>query len=283
MGNAGPAILLGALATVALAATTNGAALAADNCLSGPKGAAPKGSHWYYRIDHATKRNCWYVRAERSPAASAGSSAAQAAPQPETSLQPSVANARAEANPADIGQSNGAAAERVELGAANDAQVADRSAADNAPSAVASRWLDQAGADPANTSTPKPADSGASVNSSRPSAAAAPPAAAEVRSVSSSGSVSTLFLVIVGALATAGLLAGAILRFGSARRGDRQDFGRGQPAPWDAIDVGATLGSPPLAAEAAAPQADLAGERHEAIVPDEIVRLLSRLSKEAAA
>src|SRR6266850_6506244 len=70
MGNAGTAILLGALATVTLV----GAAHAADNCLSGPKGAAPKGSHWYYRIDHATKRNCWYVRAEGGQAASANSS-----------------------------------------------------------------------------------------------------------------------------------------------------------------------------------------------------------------
>src|SRR5919204_3581388 len=34
---------------------------AADNCLSGPKGAVPAGSHWYYRIDRPTKRQCWYL------------------------------------------------------------------------------------------------------------------------------------------------------------------------------------------------------------------------------
>ena len=52
---------------------------AADNCLPGPKGAAPAGSHWYYRLDRATKRQCWYVRAE------AGKTAKAAPAQPDTS------------------------------------------------------------------------------------------------------------------------------------------------------------------------------------------------------
>jgi ABC-type phosphate/phosphonate transport system permease subunit len=101
--------------------------------------------------------------------------------------------------------------------------------------------------------------------------------------VSPSGPVSTLFLVIVGALAIAGLLAGAIYRFGSARRGDRQDFDNAQRAPWDAIDVGATIRSPPLATQTPTPQTGPAHRGHEAVIPDEIVQLLSRLSKEAAA
>jgi hypothetical protein len=33
----------------------------ADTCLSGPKGPLPAGGHWYYRVDRATKRNCWYI------------------------------------------------------------------------------------------------------------------------------------------------------------------------------------------------------------------------------
>ena len=45
-------------------ATKHRTARAADDCLSGPKGATPEGSHWYYRVDHATKRHCWYLRAE---------------------------------------------------------------------------------------------------------------------------------------------------------------------------------------------------------------------------
>jgi hypothetical protein len=284
MGNAGTAILIGALATVTLVVATNGIARAADTCLSGPKGVAPKGSHWYYRVDHATKRNCWYVRAEgEKPVASQNFPLSQTSQQAEMPLQPSVANARAEANPTDIGQPNAVAAERAPSGAVNNDQASDAPAADNGQSPVASRWLDQAGAESITGSTPKPDDSGASANPPAPSAAVAPLAAADVRPASPAGSVPTLFLVIVGALALAALLAGVIFRFGNARRNDGQDFGGDGRAPWDSIDVAATIRSPPLSRETPAPQSSLARERHEAVIPDEIVQLLSRLSKEAAA
>ncbi len=286
LGNAATAILVGALASVTLVVAMNGAARAADACLSGPKGTAPKGSHWYYRIDHATKRNCWYVRAEGDkPAASQISFVTPAVPQTETPLQPSVANARAEAGPSDIGQSNIVAAERAPSGAVNSDQGADAPAADSGQPLVSSRWPDRADADTITGSTPTADDSGASLNPSAPSVAVAPLAAANARPLSPSGSVPTLLLVIVGALALAALFAGIIFRFGSAGRDDRQGFARDQQqrAPWDAVDVGATIRSPPLATEAPLPQAGPARERHEAIIPDEIVQLLSKLSKEAAA
>ncbi|MEA2819735.1 MAG: hypothetical protein QOJ86_1739 [Bradyrhizobium sp.] len=279
--NFATAILLGALASVTLVVATNGAALAADTCLPGPKGTAPKGSHWYYRIDHATKRNCWYVRAEAGQAASANSSVIPAVPPAETPLQPAVADARAEANPADIGQPNAGTAEPAPPAAANNSQGPDTPAADSGQSPVASRWLDRAGADTITGSTPKPDDSGTSLNPPRPPVAAVPLAAANTRPAAPS--VSTLFLVIVGALALAALFAGVIFRFGSARRDDREDFDRDRPAPWDAVDVGATIRSPPLATEVPTPRPGPAAERHEAVIPDEIVQLLSRLSKEAAA
>ena len=80
----------------------------------GPKGPSPAGGHWYYRIDHATKRNCWYigedeeqVRARRTegfssprtPAASdpASADAANAvSPQQSINARKSIADARAE-------------------------------------------------------------------------------------------------------------------------------------------------------------------------------------------
>jgi hypothetical protein len=34
---------------------------AAEECLSKPGAAGPPGSHWYYRVDRATKRQCWYL------------------------------------------------------------------------------------------------------------------------------------------------------------------------------------------------------------------------------
>ena len=35
----------------------------ADDCLAQPNSSAPPGSHWYYRIDRATQRKCWYLHA----------------------------------------------------------------------------------------------------------------------------------------------------------------------------------------------------------------------------
>ncbi len=43
----------------ALAAPTN-------ECLSAPKGVSPKGQHWYYHLDRATQRKCWYLRSTDS-------------------------------------------------------------------------------------------------------------------------------------------------------------------------------------------------------------------------
>ena len=50
--------------TIALAAVivTVKPSLAVDDCLAGPNAVAPQGSHWYYRVDRATHRNCWYLR-----------------------------------------------------------------------------------------------------------------------------------------------------------------------------------------------------------------------------
>src|SRR6185295_15099823 len=91
---------------------------AADECLSGPKGAAPRGSHWYYRVDRATKKNCWYVRAEGKSVPSASSSATLPLPQAQAPLQPSVANARAEADSVSVGQPGGAPPEPAPSAAA---------------------------------------------------------------------------------------------------------------------------------------------------------------------
>jgi len=58
------AIFASLLAGVPITTISHSAAGADDECLSSPKDQTPQGGHWYYRIDHATKRNCWYVRAE---------------------------------------------------------------------------------------------------------------------------------------------------------------------------------------------------------------------------
>lgn len=46
-------------------ATTQGSAQkaqgTADECLAKPGGTAPQGSHWYYRVNRADGRHCWYL------------------------------------------------------------------------------------------------------------------------------------------------------------------------------------------------------------------------------
>ena len=269
------AIVLGSLAgTLAVQPT---ALHAADECLSGPKGAAPKGSHWYYRVDRATKKNCWYVRAEGKPTPSASSSATLPLPQAQAPLQPSVANARAEADSVSVGQPGGPAPEPAPSAAAQNVPDPAASTPDNGQSTVASRWLEQT-ADTASTSIPALAASDATLNSAPPSVAA-PPAAADMRPASASG-FPPLLLVIVGALVAAAGVAGVMFRLG---RRQPEEFHHEQRAPWDVLDIGATIRSPPLVAEAATPQGESARERHDAVIPDEIVQLLSTLSREAPA
>src|SRR5215467_673000 len=56
-----PIILTASVITISASMTTS---RAADECLRGPNGTAPAGSHWYYRVDRSTGRHCWYIGAE---------------------------------------------------------------------------------------------------------------------------------------------------------------------------------------------------------------------------
>jgi hypothetical protein len=60
------------------------ASQAADDCLAKPNAAAPDGSHWYYHVDRATGRQCWYL-------GSAGRKVPQHASQDAPSISPSPA------------------------------------------------------------------------------------------------------------------------------------------------------------------------------------------------
>jgi hypothetical protein len=53
------AALAFAASAVALAPSIEAAP--AETCLKAPKGVAPQGSHWYYRVDRATQHRCWYL------------------------------------------------------------------------------------------------------------------------------------------------------------------------------------------------------------------------------
>jgi hypothetical protein len=54
--------LLGGMAVTGSPARAQTAPAAADECLAKPNGPSPRGSHWFYRIDRANNRHCWYLR-----------------------------------------------------------------------------------------------------------------------------------------------------------------------------------------------------------------------------
>jgi hypothetical protein len=69
---------IGAIALIATLLVSNGSiaapadaapadAASADACLAAPNSATPRGGHWYYHIDRATRRKCWYLDAAGQP------------------------------------------------------------------------------------------------------------------------------------------------------------------------------------------------------------------------
>src|SRR5258708_17221419 len=95
------AISVGLPASMPLTTIPHGAVPAADDCLCKPKGLAPEGSHWYYRIDRASKRHCWYLgdqreRLSRAKPQDSAPIADSASPQKETATQRPVTDAYAE-------------------------------------------------------------------------------------------------------------------------------------------------------------------------------------------
>src|SRR6516165_7617978 len=79
-------------ATIALAAVNVNVkpSLAADDCLAGPNTEAPQGSHWYYRLDRLSHRQCWYLGPERLTHAHQDASPARSHPPNTMGAQPAA-------------------------------------------------------------------------------------------------------------------------------------------------------------------------------------------------
>src|ERR1700683_1865405 len=95
-------------------------AVAADNCAGAPGAAAPKGQHWYYRVDSVNHRKCWYLHAIVPLAARAASesraAASESASLAATSRPPSAATPQttdAESDSDDAASTQGAPQVRV--------------------------------------------------------------------------------------------------------------------------------------------------------------------------
>jgi hypothetical protein len=268
-----PALLAGVVAAANLAAVTDLRAqviaaaeaatpatqAAADSCLSAPQGTTPSGSHWYYRIDRVTKRQCWYLREESdtgedkfaraAPPASAPASAADepAAPQQRTITRKSIADARAEwiSQPTRAEPNPPARVEaRTVAAVATPAVQNSPRAMPNvlAPAPLSSmRWNDApvvrasanptevqlAAATPPAGQLPQAAEVQlTAVDQAAPAAAEPAPAPAKPKA-----SLQKLLLVIAAALALAGLTVSAIVRIGRMRA--RRAMRRKRRAMWD--------------------------------------------------
>lgn len=226
--------------TAPSAPATASTANAAADCLASPKGVAPQGQHWFYRLERATKRQCWYLRAEGAKATQSAQAAADT-PNAAPATPQSVQNAHAEY----IAPQTSAAASTPAPAAAVTPQAPSPTDANAAQPAVATRWPDAAPASPA----PQPS----AATAAAPAAASVQPAtspapvtlaAADAPADKPTGSLQMLLLVIGGALALAGLLASVIYRFAGGRMrvqatdrrvnwDHRQDDDDGR-APWHA-------------------------------------------------
>jgi hypothetical protein len=265
-----PALLAGVVAGASLATMTDLRAqvitaaeaampatqVAADGCQSAPKGTTPSGSHWYYRIDRVTKRQCWYLREESDAAddkfarAAPPASAAEepAAPPQRTVTRKSIADARAEwiSQPARAEPNPPARIEPRPVAAVPTPAVQNSARATMpnvlAPAPLSSmRWNDapvvRASANPSDlqlaaATPPPPAVQPPQVAQVQLTAAdQAAPIAAEAPPAKPKASLQKLLLVIAAALALAGLTVSAIVRIGRMRA--RRAIRRKRRAMWD--------------------------------------------------
>ena len=278
-----PALFAAVLAGASLAAVTDLRAQTtqaqatqppADNCLAAPGSKTPPGGHWYYRIDRATKRKCWYLRekddqagdksaneksaraAPQEPPAATSAAAAEPAPPPPTTItRKAIADARAEwiSQQARTEQKFPANVEPQATGAVAAPPVEDdkQAAVPNvlAPTPLAeTRWPETRWPEPsAVSSSSDPTDirtAAADPPSGQPEQAAemqqpapAPvaPAAVEPPTAKPIVSMQMLFLAMAAALALAGITVGLVMHFGRVRA--RTVMRRSRREIWDAAQA----------------------------------------------
>jgi hypothetical protein len=221
------AIFVNLLAGAAVAATSDDATQAADNCVSAPTGAVPQGGHWYYRIDRPTKRHCWYVRksSQGSPQDSAASTPA-VSPQKAVAAPPSVANARDEMPLPQTGikQDPGVTPAPGVPAVAPEATRPDQGADTMQRSVVASRWPDPSEMSTSSatiSAAPIPAPSNPVANPQSNPPAPKPTVAlatADSSPAKQHSSIPKLLTVIIGALSVVTVMGTSMLRSNSTRR-----------------------------------------------------------------
>jgi hypothetical protein len=190
----------------------------------------PQGGHWYYRIDRATKKHCWYVGDEREKAAkvvarNSAPAAKPVTPRAETAIEPLIADAHAELLPqARVQQPNDPPTQPMPANAAprDDNATARTFGGEAQRSLIASRWPELSSAASSPDPAPTQADTSVSANSTEqtlpPSVLAAEQlAAADASSETSAYSVPVELAALMGGLALAVIIAAGIFKFSGVR------------------------------------------------------------------
>ncbi len=295
------AVLAIVLAGIPLTATPGNAAGADDECLSSPKGETPQGSHWRYRIDRSSKRQCWYIREDEKSASTAPPKFKPVSGKTDTAMQTAIANAHAELPP----QKRGLQPIREDRPAATISPNASLSDADKAAqppvaetqsSVVTSRWMDQSNAFAESNPSASPAPvepstvvaDASAVPQIQPKAQPSlPPAArqftaADLSSETPTHSVQMLLAAIIGALALAGVMGRLIFNFvGRRRRAKRKLRGR-RDAIWKSATPARRVSMVYQGAETLPPQPHFPRDLDQVSEPDDrIVELLRDFSRKS--
>jgi hypothetical protein len=135
-------------ATVLLTTQASLSEPAAEQCKPSPGASAPRGSHWYYRINHATNQHCWYLGAEGTHVKARVTTTASESPpsarqtnlaEADSAPTPDAAAAPAEAvQPAALAQAPAAGAQAAAVQAPPADQAATANKADG--SHFLTRW-----------------------------------------------------------------------------------------------------------------------------------------------
>jgi hypothetical protein len=288
------AVFASILAAALPATVSLGATRAADDCLAAPNAPTADGSHWYYRIDRATKRHCWYLREQgeklsqiRAPSSRSAKVNGQ---QAETTPQRSIADARAElpARPSfeqPIRNDAPVATMRVEAPPEITEAVAGPDA-QSQPSVVGSRWPDPSGVTarvspaPVVNVAPKLAS-----NSAPAPVSTVPPiplAAADAPPQDQSSSTPMLLGAIAGALALAAIAASIVLKFGGAGRLRQPRVRLRQGVNWEWTDDDTIMISDQPRANLPPRQAGFERDLHRTADPSEMIaKAFAQLSRRA--
>ena len=285
-----------ALSAAAIALVPASHAAPADTCLSAPKGVAPQGSHWYYRIERSSNRKCWYLadkgqkvarRAAPRPAPRAQDEDEEQGTSAPAANPPAAPVASTPAAPVATEPSVPVAEPKPVITTLMTRNVsnAEQTAQVQAPAAAAlALTLPAAAPSPAATEPPAIAPEQASNDrqAAAPAQPAPPPAAAaaEEKASTVSGPMPTLQLLLA-AIALLGLLASVGLFVMSALRRRNDVLNRWQDTAALPFEE-----SPETAAEEAPPYQPVAAHdpiRHRDLEPmrqrDDVDEILHRLAR----